>query len=1457
MDSPISSSIMDDDEASLSSGEESDTPPRRSSRRSERLAKRKPTDRSEEYSRGEISPSRHAMVRSSVLSSHESDGETDSDDGSVIVEAPPAGEEVLKVDDDAVLPLYNVLLPRIDKVLAWRTDGRWSQEKPWPAGEDGIEYLISWCDRSLLWSSWVLYEDVIELDVAGAKKIDNFKKIQVNRAQLSLTDDERERILVDSEQTIAALGNCLVCDRVLTHDLWRMTPWEEVLYRCHPMEALRKWRTEWRDGDSIPAELCNVEEDAIKDVVLVKWFNTPYAECTWELEMDIVSGSLDTSDLSGLLSEPMETLLVKGLVEFDRRAKRVRGDESADHPLNKHSLCDTDFAPYTMTPPFLHVPVDREGKGLHLRDYQLKGINWIISNLKKGNSLLLADEMGLGKTVQVIASMGHTWYHELIGMPSLVIVPQTTIDNWGDEFRKWLPDVNVVLYHGNTLSRRVLHRYELASVESLPQSPLARSRVVNTGSGHRRSMMNLFPQNGFADSNRVRFQFDVVVATPSIFTGNEVDFEWFKEIQWYSIIIDEAHQLKNHLSRRYQAVQQLKSRYRIFLSGTPLHNNITELFNLMHLLNPHKPPWDNRKVFEDKFSLIEDASVTGEKKQMLIQQVTSQLDLVMLRRVKRDVLGEVAPKEERILRVELSPEQKQMYQSIILGNFAELSAKKGGAKSRLQNMVMELKKVCNHPYLSFPPDDRESKLKNIANSSGKLSLLDELLPRLKAMGSRVLIFSQMVCMLKIISEFLSLRGYRHQELNGTMSKENRKKAMDAFNAPESLEFCFLLSTRAGGLGINLTAADVVIIFDSDWNPQNDLQAEARAHRLGQKKIVKIYRLICADSIEESVLERARKKLILDSLVVQGLNKGGSHRKGDDNTITGLSSVELNKIMRFGANRLFESSNNKGASEGEVKVDLDAVLDAADIQAKKDAQNEESGGEAARLLASFANITDYSFKAKKQEEDEEEEVERGGALQSGGATTANGRVGEVLEEDDDDFWTRVVPPEALAEIRLQNELEHQRVINAPRARRNQSSVNVPSSMGEVDCKASRGHRRGQDDLKLALKLLMMFGALHLHAGKDEEKRIMRESIWLRAIRRHAVSSSWTLEDADELVGTVMATVKDRTRDGGDNRLFGIKCIEIQERWLSFQVLQVYCYLDTDHTSDRISVESNATHHTAKMSGRRIDLPIEFWQKGKRGVSKQDWGDASWDHRNDCVLLLSILLEGLTDWKERYQNPKYTPYLTCLSALTFSKIRSRALRLMKELHSFRKLQKAKRLAAQSMPPKPKKISKERLRMKRREDKSTTRDVGGGEKVTERARKRRVRSVSSAHPVPPHPPTTTTASSAVSSTRRDSPQPTLRANSADLRQGTAKYKNANPSMEGNAKGTSSGIPIRKRRRKVKSVLSLPAPAELSNDKRDIKETHERDHSEGERKSAQDGSKTTQQKACEEGSCSPMSDD
>ena len=325
---------------------------------------------------------------------------------------------------------------------------------------------------------------------------------------------------------------------------------------------------------------------------------------------------------------------------------------------------------------------------------------------------------------------------------------------------------------------------------------------------------------------------------------------------------------------------------------------------------------------------------------------------------------------EQILRVDMTVRQKKVYKLVLTRNYEALA--KGKNQVSLINIMMQLRKTCNHVELLQEQDDNyvrtEDRLKQLVYGSGKLLLLDKLLLRFREKGDRVLIFSQMVSMLNILEDYMQLKRFPYQRLDGGVSADRRKQSIAQFNDPNSNDFCFLLSTKAGGLGINLQTANRVIIFDSDWNPQNDLQAIARAHRIGQKEEVKIFRFVASSSVDEDIIQRAKKKMVLDHLVIQTMDTTGQtiiHGKGDEKKgSVPFDKTELNMILKFGAADLFKTDE---AEEQDKEVDLDAILESAELREDEEAPQSEANKE---LLSAF-KCTNIAFDEMEEELDQEQ------------------------------------------------------------------------------------------------------------------------------------------------------------------------------------------------------------------------------------------------------------------------------------------------------------------------------------------------------------------------------------------------------------------------------------------------------------------------------------------------------
>uniref|UniRef100_A0A8C2EUT4 Chromodomain helicase DNA binding protein 9 n=1 Tax=Cyprinus carpio TaxID=7962 RepID=A0A8C2EUT4_CYPCA len=522
-----------------------------------------------------------------------------------------------------------------------------------------------------------------------------------------------------------------------------------------------------------------------------------------------------------------------------------------------------------------------------LRDYQLEGVNWLLFNWYNRRNCILADEMGLGKTIQSITFLEEMYRIGIKG-PFLIIAPLSTIANWEREFRTWTK-LNVIVYHGSVVSRQMLQQYEMYFRD-------AQGRVI-----------------------RGAYRFQAVITTFEMILGGCPELN---AIDWRCVIIDEAHRLKNKNCKLLEGFKLMSLEHKVLLTGTPLQNTVEELFSLLHFLEPNRFP--SESTFMQEFGDL--------KTEEQVQKLQAILKPMMLRRLKEDVEKKLAPKEETIIEVELTNIQKKYYRAILEKNFSFLAKGAGQANvPNLLNTMMELRKCCNHPYLLngaeekiledfkqvYSPAAVDFHLQAMIQSAGKLVLIDKLLPKMKAGGHKVLIFSQMVRCLDILEDYLIQRRYLYERIDGRVRGNLRQAAIDRFSKPDSDRFVFLLCTRAGGLGINLTAADTCIIFDSDWNPQNDLQAQARCHRIGQNKAVKVYRLITRNSYEREMFDRASLKLGLDKAVLQSMS-------GRDNSLGGggqqLSKKEIEDLLRRGAYGAIMDEEDEGAKFCEEDID---------------------------------------------------------------------------------------------------------------------------------------------------------------------------------------------------------------------------------------------------------------------------------------------------------------------------------------------------------------------------------------------------------------------------------------------------------------------------------------------------------------------------------------------------------
>ncbi|CAI5702838.1 unnamed protein product [Peronospora effusa] len=553
----------------------------------------------------------------------------------------------------------------------------------------------------------------------------------------------------------------------------------------------------------------------------------------------------------------------------DTDAKKTRGNKKGKKSTLTHEEDELDSSHHVGVRITKQPSVIKFGT---MRAYQLEGLSWMVNLARQGINGILADEMGLGKTLQTISVLGYFLEFENITGPHIVLVPKSTLSNWLAEFERWCPSLRAVKFHGNKEER-------LRCVQEV-----------------------LCP--GLSDAKR---KFDVCVTTFEMCLKEKSALCKFA---WRYLVIDEAHRIKNESSQFSTVVRMLDTEHRLLLTGTPLQNNLHELWALLNFLLPDV--FASSQEFDDWFNLDVD---DDEAKKQMISQLHKILRPFMLRRLKADVEKSLPPKKETLLFVGMSEMQKVLYKSLLLRDINTIMGGSGGvSKSALQNIVMQLRKCCGHPYLFEGQEDRslDPLGEHVVENCGKMVLVDRLLKKLKQRGSRVLIFTQMTRVLDIMEDFCRMRQYNYCRIDGQTSYEDRESSIDEYNAPNSSKFLFLLSTRAGGLGINLYTADVVILYDSDWNPQADLQAQDRAHRIGQKKEVNVYRLVTTDSVEEKIIERAQQKLKLDAMIVQ---QGRLQEKQAK-----LTKNDMLEMIRFGADQVFRTTDSTITDE-----DIDAIL----------------------------------------------------------------------------------------------------------------------------------------------------------------------------------------------------------------------------------------------------------------------------------------------------------------------------------------------------------------------------------------------------------------------------------------------------------------------------------------------------------------------------------------------------
>ncbi|TFY59851.1 hypothetical protein EVJ58_g5524 [Rhodofomes roseus] len=875
--------------------------------------------------------------------------------------------------------VYNV-----EHILAWRPYPEDAVEPARPAGEPvnykamlPREYLVKWADRSYRRTSWVphgggskipLLPEPVEEEKVDEPAASQGPSFEIGEESTDGQAPEEKKVvsvlsaMPDAERRIPPVWKRV--DRVLDVLLWH----PEARLGTTKQKAGRKGKGKGKKrGDSDEEEM---DEDEPRMVAVRRELDAAY-ELGEQPSQDLIETVEEYEERTNKTLRPDDIHRVvwaffkwddlgyedaswdspprpgsASYTAFDTAFERYLRARSVTVPLKnrkEEDLFDNTRPKNAWRKKYAFTPEQQPENGqesqFKLMPFQVDGVNWLCDNWWNHQNCILADEMGLGKTVQIASFIGHVaTQHE--AFPVLVVVPNSTISNWVREFERWAPRLRVVPFYGESKAREIIKKYELFHPKD-----------------------NVLPKTTGA-------KYHVLVTTYEMITNPKDFTPVFKNTpRWEVLVVDEGQRLKSDASLIFKKLKDLNTMHRVIMTGTPLNNNIRELFNLMNFLDPGE--WTDLAGLARQYE-----ELTEDK----VKELHAKLKPYFLRRIKSE--------NEVIVPISMAPLQKEVYRSILsqnLGLLRVLATGSTGArvsaavsKANMNNILMQLRKCLQHPYLvseEIEPKglSQEETHAKLIDASAKLGLLKTMLPKLRERGHRVLLFSQFSIALDVIEDFLIGEGVKYLRLDGNTKQADRQKGMDEFNKPDSDVFIYLLTTRAGGVGINLWTADTVIIFDPDFNPHQDLQAIARAHRFGQKKTCLVFKLMVKGSAEDKIVQTGKKKLVLDHLIVQ---------KMDDED---GSKEDVQSILMFGAQALFQEEQN---AEDHSEHDIDKLIERTEQEG--DEVESESNANAA---FSFAKI----WSADK---DELEEVQ------------------EDTNEDQADSWAQTLERIAAERVKVQ-------------------------------------------------------------------------------------------------------------------------------------------------------------------------------------------------------------------------------------------------------------------------------------------------------------------------------------------------------------------------------------------------------------------------------------------------------
>lgn len=721
----------------------------------------------------------------------------------------------------------------------------------------------------------------------------------------------------------------------------------------------------------------------------------------------------------------------------------------------KHNaMSEAERADLPTITPYEEIDTQPRGVKATMKPYQLSGLSFMVYLHRNGLSGILGDEMGLGKTLQTLSLVQYLKENDpktgtgRTQRPFLIVCPLSVLSSWMAEAKKWTPGLKTIRFHGPIHERNRLKKIVVGETDMFGNlTAQAKAKLKSRGRGGN-NVINLDTDS----EDETDVGVDIVVTTYDCFKAEQ---SWFKTaFVWRYIVLDEGHTVKNHASLTSKSLQGLKAEYRLILTGTPLQNNLSELWSLLHWLYPEVFIDKTNELFDTSFNLSK-----GQYSNTVLDDARHLLELIMLRRMKNSagVDLNLPPKTEVLLFVPLSPMQMFWYKRMITkadqglldelfkgvkdkeeesmqvmkqieAREAELMKKEAealrvledeamvgtdawketkqilketiqreqnddlvseGRKSdwqKLMNLLMQLRKVCNHPYqLGNAEPDPYHTGEHVITASGKFIILEKLIQELVIkQKKKILIFSGFTKMLDLVEELLLLRGgdgssFRSMRIDGATCRARRNLGIRMFNDLSSDYRVMLISTRAGGLGINLATASDVVLLDQDWNPQITLQAEARAHRIGQKNPVTIYKLVSQGTVEEQMMGRIQKKLYLSAKVTEAMQdihtKFGTGKKGkkggssaEDDAMPHLNTSQLMSLVRRGASAISKPSidvNEMLSWDWETTV-AKCKDQPADINVKKDAIPDAKIDEEAerKWLSEMERVEASIFEGKK-------------------------------------------------------------------------------------------------------------------------------------------------------------------------------------------------------------------------------------------------------------------------------------------------------------------------------------------------------------------------------------------------------------------------------------------------------------------------------------------------------------